>query len=48
MNLNKYLSVSNDTDGLAIAFHGLKILLNDLLSQIILPFLGGLGESLLL
>merc|ERR1712071_137289 len=43
-----HLSVGNNSDSFAIAFHGFKILLDDLLAQIILPFLGGLGESLLL
>ena len=43
-----YLSMGNNSDSFAIAFHGFEILLDDLLAQIILPFLGGLGESLLL
>lgn len=43
-----YLSVSNDPDDLAVTDHFLKVTLDGLATQIILPLLGGLGESLLL
>ena len=43
-----HLGVCDDTDHLAIALNCLQVLLDHLLSKVVLPFLGGLGESLLL
>ena len=43
-----YLSVGNNADNFAVTFHGLKILFDDPLAQIVLPFLRSLGEGLLL
>ena len=42
------LSVGNDADDFAVALHRLQIPLDHLLAEIVLPFLGGLGEGLLL
>ena len=40
--------MSNDADNFAVSFHRFQVFLDDFLAQVILPLLGGLGESLLL
>lgn len=43
-----YLGVSNDPDDLAVLGELLDVAFDGLLAQIVAPFLGSLGESLLL
>lgn len=43
-----HLGVSNDADHSAVTDDLLEVFLDGLASEIVLPFLGGLGEGLLL
>lgn len=43
-----YLCVANDTDVGAVFLHLVDITVNHFLAELILPFLGSVGESLLL
>ena len=45
---NTNLGVNQDTNDFAVADHLVEVIFNGLLSKIIGPLLGGLGESLLL
>lgn len=46
--LETYLGMSNNTDRLAVTQHLSEVIVDGLLSELVCPFLVGLGESLLL